>query len=177
MSIVISLLGGSGVGKSTLAAGLFHEMKSKGYNVELVQEYVKSWAWEGKPITQLDQPFIFGNQSQMEKRLYHKVDYIITDSPLILSPIYEEFYNEHSIILPSVLNFLDEAKKLGVHHEYFVFKRNKPFNTAGRYEDAPTATKFDKYLVDKLNSLKWNYHYLNCSEEERIDAVTSIFEL
>lgn len=43
---VINLFGGPGIGKSTLAAGLFEHMKIAGFNVELVNEYAKDMVWE-----------------------------------------------------------------------------------------------------------------------------------
>lgn len=40
-TVVISLIGGSGVGKSTTAAAVFAEMKNQKMDAELVREYVK----------------------------------------------------------------------------------------------------------------------------------------
>jgi len=51
MTRVINLLGGPGVGKSTAAAKLFAKYKDEGKSVELVREYVKDWAWEGRKNT------------------------------------------------------------------------------------------------------------------------------
>jgi len=55
MTTVINLWGGPGTGKSTSAAHLFGMAKIAGVNAELVQEYVKSWAWEGRTIHSFDQ--------------------------------------------------------------------------------------------------------------------------
>ena len=43
----VAINGPSGCGKSTLAAGLFYDLKLHGLKVELVNEYVKKWAWYG----------------------------------------------------------------------------------------------------------------------------------
>ena len=99
---VINLFGGSGIGKSTLAAALFTEMKTKLYDVELVTEFVKTMAWDGIKPTLYDQVYILGNQSKCETRLYNKVEYVITDSPLFLGPIYEEYYSGYNLTLESV---------------------------------------------------------------------------
>jgi ATP:corrinoid adenosyltransferase len=90
---VINMFGGSGIGKSTTAAGLYHQMKLQGLNVELVREYVKGWAWAGTKVNTYDQVYIFGKQARSEYMLYGKVDYIVTDSPILLSPIYDRYYN------------------------------------------------------------------------------------
>lgn len=90
---VINLFGGPGCGKSTLAASLFHRMKTKGINCELVTEFAKDLTWEGSPA-RLCQPYVFGVQYLRLERLIGKVDYAITDSPLLLA----NYYGRH---LPS----------------------------------------------------------------------------
>ena len=147
---VINIYAGSGAGKSTLAAGLFFKMKKAGLNVELAREWVKSWAWSGRKITELDQLHISGQQSEVESSLYGKVDYVITDSPLLLSAIYDEFYNTSPIVLSVVQGFLARAKALGVHHVDFRLMRHKKFNPQGRYETEATARAIDTFIDEKL---------------------------
>src|SRR4051812_8750331 len=91
-TFVVNLFGGPGVGKSTLAAEIFVTLKKRGIEVELIQEYVKAWAWDGKPVGTFDQLYILAKQLKLETRLYGKVDVVVTDSPLLFSPIYERFY-------------------------------------------------------------------------------------
>lgn len=85
---VINLFGAPGSGKSTLAAGLFHEMKLAGYNVELVTEYAKDMVWEERYNVFQDQIYILGKQNRRLLRLKDKVDYVVTDSPILLGVIY-----------------------------------------------------------------------------------------
>lgn len=47
MTKIINLFGGPGVGKSTIASGLFYYMKIAGYNVEAPQEWCKQKVYEG----------------------------------------------------------------------------------------------------------------------------------
>ena len=56
MTQIISLHSGPGTGKSTSAAQLFAELKQRHCSVELVREYVKKWAWEGRKISGFDDP-------------------------------------------------------------------------------------------------------------------------
>jgi tRNA uridine 5-carbamoylmethylation protein Kti12 len=81
MTTVINLFGGPGTGKSTLATNLFYIMKSKDINVELVREYVKSWAYNNREPKEYDLIYLLGKQSSYETQLYGKVDYVVTDSP------------------------------------------------------------------------------------------------
>src|SRR5512133_3821784 len=87
-TLVVNLWGGPGTGKSTTAAFLFALLKQKGYNAELVREYVKEWAWEKRQPGPLDQFYFFGKQSRRESLLYGKVDFIVTDCPVMLSAFY-----------------------------------------------------------------------------------------
>jgi hypothetical protein len=174
---VINLLGGSGLGKSTTAAALFAEMKMRGLHVELVTEYVKKWAWQGRKINPLDQPLIFGKQAHSESMLYGKADWVVTDSPLLISAFYEEFYNKKSIILPAVLNFLDAAKEQGVVHHNFFLSRNKPFDTRGRYETEETARDVDQFMKMKLNDLKIDYKVVECPDRDRTLAILKALNL
>lgn len=92
----INLFGRPGVGKSTVAAHIYHEMKVKNLKVELVNEYVKSWAYMGRPIRSFDQVYIFGKQINAEDRLlfHSKLDYIIADSPVLIQCCYAELAND-----------------------------------------------------------------------------------
>ena len=101
MSIVINLFAGPGVGKSTIAAGIYYELKCKGISCELSGEVAKDKVWEDNPEALADQPYIFGKQQHRIRRLYNKVDYIISDSPIVLSIAYShedsETFNNYII--------------------------------------------------------------------------------
>lgn len=171
-TVVINLLGGSGTGKSTTSCGLFYHMKLNNMHVELVREYVKQWAWEGRKVGEFDQSYIFGKQSRLESILYGTLDWIITDSPVLLSPIYEKFYNGgSSVIEPSALKFLEKAKEKNVVHLNFVLKRNKPFDTRGRYETAERAIEVDKYLEQYLKDNNIKYTNIDCPDTERVQEI------
>lgn len=170
---VVNLFGGSGIGKSTTAAHLYAEMKYAGFNVELVREYVKAWAWHGKQITPFDQTYILGKQSQYESSLYGKVDYIVTDSPLLLGPVYETFHTGSSLNVGSAFAFLDQAKKNGVEHRNFVLKRNEPFDTRGRYESLEQATQVDNLIEHFLNLHHVHYDIIDAFSHQRAHVILS----
>ena len=75
MTTIVNYFGAPNSGKSVQAALYFTKMKQKGYNCELVTEYVKEWAWEQRPITKYDQLFIVVNQMRRETILFNKVAY------------------------------------------------------------------------------------------------------
>ena len=94
-TLVINFYGGPGIGKSTMAAALFYELKKLGENVELVQEFAKDLTWEERHNTLANQPYILGKQYHRMMRLVGKVDYIINDSPLPISIYYNQGKLKH----------------------------------------------------------------------------------
>lgn len=148
-TVVLSLYGGSGLGKSTLAAEIFVEMKKAGESVELVTEYVKQWAWEGRDNRGLENNvYIFAKQLRRESILYGKVDYIVTDCPLGLCPAYEAFHSPGQTVLWDLFksvrkNQVDSGR---VKHLDFHLMRQHPFKQEGRYETEEEARRVDNII-------------------------------
>jgi deoxyadenosine/deoxycytidine kinase len=174
MTTVINLFGGSGIGKSTTAAHLFAEMKYRGIHCELVREYVKMWAWEKKPVGPFDQMYLLGKQSKYESMLYGKVDYIVTDSPLLLCPIYERYYSGKDCVAPAAVNFLEDAKSKGVTHLNFLLKRFDQFDERGRFETKEQAIEVDSVMKDYLTKHNVPFHELSVSDRTRVDEILNI---
>ncbi len=152
MTTVINLFGGSGCGKSTTAALLFSRMKLTGIHVELVREYVKYWAWNDRKVREWDQLYLLGKQSAYESMLYGKVDYIVTDSPILLAGIYQEFRSngKDSYVSNAAQAFMAHAEEQGVTYKNFFLKRNKPFDPRGRYETEDQAKEVDRFVYNYL---------------------------
>lgn len=169
---VINLLGGSGLGKSTNAALVFGALKMLGLEAELVREYVKEWAWQEKPVGKFGQSIIYGRQLERESMLYGKVNFIVTDSPLILGPIYQSHYSGHDTIKNVVLNDLKTAKELGVTHLNFLLTRKKPFNPKGRYETEEQARVIDRKVESFLLLHGLSFITVDCDEQDRVKFIT-----
>jgi len=85
---VIELYAGPGAGKSTTAAGLFNAMKLMGLKVELVTEFAEDLTY-GQRLHELgNQLYVLAHQEARQARLQGQVDWVITDSPLLLSNVY-----------------------------------------------------------------------------------------
>ena len=89
-TIIVSLFGAPGAGKSTLSAYIFAKLKMLGVNCELVTEFAKDKVWEKNNEALSNQIYIFAKQYYRISRCADKVDVIITDSPLFLSPFYNK---------------------------------------------------------------------------------------
>jgi nicotinamide riboside kinase len=177
-TFVVNLLGGSGLGKSTTAAKLFGELKTRGETTELVREFVKEWAWSGKKVGPFGQSIIYGQQLERESSLYGKVEFIVTDSPLLLCPVYQKHYNGHESIKHCVFKDLQLATDMNVVHVNFLLKRMKPFDARGRYEDEKTAKLIDRKVEAFLTYHGIEYIPVDCSDEDRVKFIAdSVIEI
>jgi len=141
---VINLFGGPGCGKSTAAAGLFHIMKSKHMSVELVNEFAKEIVWENNLDALKDQLYIFANQNRKLKRLEDKVEYAITDSPLLLTLIYmPEDYPK------SFRQFVVDIDHCYNNKNFFI-NRVKSYIESGRVETEKQALAIDRRIEGSL---------------------------
>jgi hypothetical protein len=149
-TVVLNILAGSGCGKSTLAAEVFVELKKQGKSVELVTEYVKSWAWLGRSPSGLENSlYIFGKQLQREAILYTKVDYIVTDCPLGLCAAYEIYYEgETRTTIRGLFKAVRARQELEgrVKHLDFHLMRQFEFKKEGRYETEEEARRVDNII-------------------------------
>jgi len=68
-TVLINFYAGPGAGKSTTSAKIFAALKDRGECAELIQEYVKTWAWEGKKLDLLI-PFILMPVKCKRKRTF-----------------------------------------------------------------------------------------------------------
>lgn len=142
--VVINLVGEPSVGKSTVAAELFASMKKQGYSVELVTEYAKDIVWENRQDILKHQDYVFAKQHRRLSRLIGKVDYIITDSPLILSLLYIEMSNTPRSLIPFIQDVISTYKNI-----YVYLKRAHKYEEVGRMQNELEANN----LRQKLNSI------------------------
>jgi adenylate kinase family enzyme len=147
MTKIINLFGGPGSGKSTTAARLFSEMKLEGYNVELVTEFAKQLTWQKRHnILENNQAYVHAKQLHYLDSVVGQVDYIVTDSPTLLSAIYMP-----PRYPPSFEEFVQD-----IFFEYdninFIINRVKDYNPIGRNQTEAEAKVIDNaikcYLIE-----------------------------
>lgn len=143
-STVVNMYGGPGCGKSTLAAAIFAEMKNRGLEAELVPEYAKKCVWEHTEATLNDQLYVFAKQHHMIQALDGQVDYIIVDSPLLLSTIYG---NTSSAFKYYVFETYNRYNNINIFVE-----RNKPWHPAGRVQTESEAIELDARIYSMLKN-------------------------
>ena len=138
-ALIVNLFGGPGVGKSTTAAGVFTLLKLHDVECELITEYAKDLVWEERHKTFFDQQYIFAKQNHRLWRVHDKVDVVVTDCPLMLSPIYGERYKTGSLEFDkNVEKVVDTYNNLNI-----VLERTKKYNQNGRNETEDEAREVD----------------------------------
>jgi len=161
---VINILAGPGCGKSTTAARVFCELKVRGLNAELTNETAKWYTYEENFRMIPNQLKLFAEQQNQIFRLRDKVDYIIMDSPLILSAIYDI---EQSQELRNLV--LYEHNKLN-NLTYFI-NRETEYQEEGRYHNLEQAVGVDNQILNFLDEYNINYERVSLH-----DVVNKIIE-
>jgi hypothetical protein len=145
MALVINLIGGPGSGKSTTAAGLFFLMKLAGLKAELVVEYAKELSYDENWRDLKKQIHVLAEQERRQRRLVDKVDYIITDAPLLTGVAYTTDPRDFHAVQESAASLFATYNNVN-----FVIKRVKPYATYGRNQTEDEAKALDRRLIDEI---------------------------
>ena len=156
---IISFASGPGAGKSTTAAGLFFKMKMAGYKCELVPEYAKDLTFEGRHVTLSNQVYILGKQYNRVERLRNQVDWVITDSPIILGCMYAPV-NYPESFTQLVIDLWNQNE----NHLFFV-NRKKAYQAYGRSQTEDEAKEIDQKVKGFLNLKNINFHEIDGTPE------------
>lgn len=169
-TLVVNLFAGPGSGKSTTAAGVFFELKSRGINCELATEFVKDLVWEERHKAIDNQVYIFAKQHHRIARLLGEVDVIITDSPLLLTLVYGKKEDYALKRLAAV-----EHNKLWTLNCFI--KRNKEYNPKGRWQTYDEARNLDRSIATMLDEeeVPYEVYFGNADGKDKIvDKVLKI---
>lgn len=157
MTKVINFYGGPSAGKSTMAAQLFGEMKTRRMNVEYVPEFAKDLTWKKSGCLD-DQVYVFANQHHALYTLLGQVDYIITDSPLLLGLHYVEMgfqKFERDVGYLRLIESLEELVLRTFHRynniNFYVERGDRKFIQAGRNQNEEESKSIDDAVFRLLS--------------------------
>lgn len=170
MTIVINLFGSAGAGKSTTALGLAYQLNLLGYSVQYVSEYAKSVVWEESFKKLNFQYYIFAKQMKsMDIVLNKNLDFIVTDSPLVLSLFYGAKYNTLIPYLPELI--LDQFKAM--NNINIFLNRKHSYETLGRVQSEIESNQDSLDLKKLLENSNIEYTEIDTSKT----IVNEILEL
>jgi deoxyadenosine/deoxycytidine kinase len=155
----INIFGGPGAGKSTNAARLFSEMKVAGYDVELVTEVAKDFVWEERYKTIEIQPYITMKQYRNLYRMKNKVEYVVTDAPLLLGILYARKYNAdlpksfYDLVYDLQNQFLSPSINI-------MLTREHAYDVIGRNQTKEQAEELDKSMIEILDEYSIDYNVM-----------------
>ena len=167
MTKIINLFGGPCSGKSTISSGLFYELKRRDISCDNPYEFPKQVAWEKNDSQINDQLFIFANQHRGIVRSYGKVDYIIVDSPILLSLAYKNGYESG---YPSTLyNDTFDKMVLDVFNKYeninIFLDRPDNFQDEGRLQNHKESLDFDNKIKSIMDKTEISYRTLKVNDK------------
>ncbi len=151
-TIVINILGGPGVGKTTVASELFSVLKKKNKDVEIVSEFAKELVWEKRTEAFNVRLYMHAEQNHRLMMMNGNLDYIITDSPLILTSVYNHFYMEdkHTKDYNDMIdNVVIETWNL-YNNITFLLNRTVNYETNGRRESEEEAQMIDSKTMEYI---------------------------
>ena len=143
----INIFGGPGSGKSTTAAAVFAELKRNGKNAELSVEYAKSRVYEEHFSIFEDQVFIFAQQLRQYHRCEGKIDYMVNDSPLLLSAVYARWHgNRYKSLEPLVVEAANSYNNINI-----MLRRSVEYTEDGRNQTEEEAQQLDELVQQVLS--------------------------
>lgn len=165
-TVVINAFGGPGAGKSTASLGIAEELKKLGYIAEYVPEYSKELVWD-EDWQMLDgsaehQFAILEEQMRRMDRLAGKVDFIVTDAPILLNRVYnKELTPNYDKMLRELYNQYD-------NFNFVVQRDTKAFEKEGRIHDLQESLQKDKEIRRMLDQYGLYYGVYNHSSVNKV---------
>jgi nicotinamide riboside kinase len=146
----IVLMGGPCVGKSTLAAELYTELKKLHFPVENVDEFIKPLAWNKTVFKGHDSLWLAANQIKLEESVMLNGGVAISTSTPLVTACYA--YARSEDWLADIILQLQQPYEEMYPALNFFLVRDVPYRQEGRYEDATAATLVDARMRDMLSA-------------------------
>ena len=178
MTKILNFCGAAGAGKTVLSCLLFAELKIRGYKVEYVPEIAKNLVWTEQFDLLNNQHYVSTKQFDLLNAIYGKVDFIVTDGPLV----HGIYYNRHNKdnfcnvekVEKIILDYMSKFENIYIH----VTKGKFPYEQAGRLQTEEESNVISLQMKEILDSLNIPYLSIISSKAAVKDilAVVTKFE-
>jgi hypothetical protein len=177
VSKVINLFGGPGIGKSSIASGITYKLKKNHITCDNPYEFPKLLAWDENHSAIADQLYVLANQHRGIVKSYGKVDYIVLDSPILLSLTYRSYYKNNDYPASLYGESFDKML-LDVFNKYdninIVLKRTDGnHNENERYQNLEESIDLDISIENSLIKNNIPYHLVKVGENT-VDEILTI---
>lgn len=172
LPVVINLFGGPGIGKTTMAARLFVQLKLLGIETANPEEHAKLALWKGRPNLLDEQLIILGQSWETLHALIPHVDVVVMDSPLLLCSVYagkrEKIYFHDTVAdfhkrLPRINILLQRPKSL-------------TYSERGRRENEEEAQSLDERIENTLMLYDEPYYKIESGETAAKDIANIVHQ-
>lgn len=160
---IINLYAGPSAGKSTVATELFTTMKKLGYKVEYIPEVAKNLIYSNDLTKLSDQLLVFALQHHELVKLEHQLDYVVVDSPLLLSLVYFKLNSKYDFCLFQEL--IKDINNSYDNIDIFLDRGEYPFEEHGRIHTLEESLELDLRIKEMLEYFNINFHTFTNNQE------------
>lgn len=174
----INIFCGPGGGKTNIAQRVASELNSRFLRsdnhtkrAELIQEFCKIFAYEGRVPTGFDQLTIFAEQLRREELfLRNGVDLVVTDSPLLLQLAYAPID-----LRSNIAGLIHQFEKTYPSINFFIERGDRPYNPKGRYQSLSEAQNKDLEIKQLLVDYRYDFVTVAGDEQTVCNGICEIY--
>jgi tRNA uridine 5-carbamoylmethylation protein Kti12 len=174
-TLVINVIGGPGIGKTTISALLFANLKIKGYVCEYVQEYAKKLVWTKDFDTLNNQYSVSREQFRLLNQIDGHVDFLVTDGPLIHGIYYNKYNMDNTSNVDKTEKYILECISKFNNINIVLERVDRKYEVDGRIETEEQAKDIDLILkhILRINGFKFQVFPAEPANiDDMIDSIT-----
>lgn len=172
-NVRINFFGGPGVGKSTTALGLTFALKQiPGIVSEYIPEYAKECVWGDTTHTLDNQLYIAAKQHHRQFKVDNKVDFVVTDAPLLMQLYYGDALSKSYKSLIKELHVSTPTVNILLTRNPYI-----KYESEGRLQNLEEASEIDTKLKAILDDEEIPYYTVESGEFAVTKVLDILYEL